>query len=151
MTDTEKPDGAALRLTFEKKLTNGQRAELRRVASPDDLDLLPAFYRLLPVGARPDARWRRLIFLLPWAEHRYGAPQPGESFARAGISEMRLFQLMRSQGPQDLLHLRRLLRQVDGTVDWGRWAPDLFYWNQQNKRRIVEDYYAAGAGKSKTK
>ncbi|MBI4655197.1 MAG: type I-E CRISPR-associated protein Cse2/CasB [Elusimicrobia bacterium] len=133
----------ALEEKFDKQLTPGQRAEIRRVALPDDLAELPAYYHLLPAGVEPGKQWQRVIFILPWVKQKKGAPPIGEQFKRAGIDERRMFQMLRSNEPQDLLCLRRLFRQADDvSADWEYFGPSLYYWNKVNKRRFVEDYYS---------
>jgi len=130
-----------------QKLGPGPRAELRRVAEPADLAIRPAFYRLFP-GQRPDERYLRVAFCLPWVKHRDEGPSLGVAFARPkpgsrvqSVHERRLFQVVRADSPTDLVQLRRLLQQVEPTVDWGHLGALLFYWNTRNKRRILEDYY----------
>ena len=62
-------DFVALKKRYDdEKFPTGARAELRRVAEPDDVALTPALYRLFP-GQRPDDRHLRLAFLLPCCKH----------------------------------------------------------------------------------
>ena len=134
----------ALKEKFDKQLTPGQRAEIRRAALPDDLAELPAYYRLLPAGVEPGKQWQRVILMLPWVKQKKGATPVGEQLENANVSEMRMFQMLRSNAPQDLVCLRRLLRQADVSADWEHFGPSLYYWNKANKRRFVEEYYSTG-------
>lgn len=127
---------------FHKKLTPGQRAELRRVKLPDDLRDIPALYRLL-AGTRPSPQILRIVFCLPYAGHREKADSMGTQLAKTKISEKRLFQIIRSENPNDLTYLRRILQQVEPVVDWNDFGPMLFYWGEKNKRRLLEDFFLA--------
>lgn len=145
-------DFAALKKRFDEMLSNGDRAEIRRVKSPDDLAMIPAYYRLLKTfGAkRSTSGWERLVYMLPYAGHRENGPSIGEALKLGKISEMRMFQVMRSEPPQDMENLRRLLQQVKPKVDWRKFGAILFYWNERNKRNIVEDFFLSGGNKDKT-
>jgi CRISPR system Cascade subunit CasB len=141
-------DFAALKLRFDKELTNGQRAEIRRAGTPGDLELMPAYYRLLR-GVRSSDGWLRVVFLLPHAAHSEGAESVGASLGRTrdgrpAVSEMRLFQVVRSGEPNDIIGFRRILQQAEPAVNWRRFGNTVFWWNKEAKRRIVEDYFMAG-------
>lgn len=135
---SDKPDFKALWARWER-LEPGPKAELRRVRDPVDLTNVPAFYRLTSGLAWPG--WQRVVFCLPWAAHRDGADPLGTVLARAGLSEKRLFQVIRSSEPNDLVQLRRLLQHARPVVDWGRFGAQLYYWNEENRRRLLEDFY----------
>jgi len=130
-----------------QKLGPGPQSELRRVGEPADLEIRPVFYRLFP-GQRPDERYLRVAFCLPWVKHQDEGSSLGATFARrkpgsqvANVNERRLFQVVRADSPTDIVQLRRLLQQVEPAVDWCQLGSLLFYWNTRNKRRILEDYY----------
>ncbi len=135
---SDKPDFVALWQRWSE-LEPGRKAELRRVRVPGDLTEVPAFYRL--IGADTRHGWRRVVYCLPWAEHASGAAPLGASFAQAKVSEKRLFQVIRSQEPNDLIQLRRLLQQARPKVDWTQLGPQLYWWSDDNKRRLLEDFY----------
>jgi CRISPR system Cascade subunit CasB len=135
---TEPYDFIALAQRYNN-LPPGPRAELRRVARPDDLALIPAFYRLLP-GIQTDKRWQRVVFFLPFVSHQEGGGRLGQKLA-GKISEARLFQVLRSTKPNDLIQLRRLAQQVEPAVDWQALGKMLFYWGEMQKRRLIEDYF----------
>jgi len=121
-------------------LGNGLKAELRRCASPSDVALLPAFYRLFS-GVRGTPQLQRIAYFLPVVKQDSGAESLGTQLAKARISETRLFQMVRSSSPNDLIQLRRLLQQLDPSLDWSVFGSLLFYWGDQQKRRLLEDFF----------
>ncbi len=133
-------DFAALRQRYQQTLTPGQRAEFRRVKSPDDLRYIPALYRLLR-GKRPWPQALRVAYCLPYANHRENGDSLGTQLVKAKVSEKRLFQILRSQPPNDLAYFRRILQQTEPTVDWNRLGSQLFYWGENSKRAIVEEFF----------
>ena len=122
-------------------LDRGKQAELRRhVQQPDELAELPAFYALYR-GIRPGRQHQRVAFFLPICKHRVGAPSIGAQFAQQNISELRIFQVIRSEYPNDLIQLRRLCQHIEATVDWKEFGDMLWYWGHDQKRRLLEDYF----------
>jgi CRISPR system Cascade subunit CasB len=136
---SELPDFVALKARYGD-LGAGPRAELRRVARPDDLALIPAFYRLLP-GIQTDARWQRIVFFLPFAAHVEQGDSLGQALA-GKVKEERLFQVLRSNPPNDLIQLRRLVQQAEPRVHWQQMGKTLWFWGEISKRRLVEDYFS---------
>lgn len=142
---------------LEKRIS-GLKAELKRAAAPGDLAEIPAFYRLM-AGNGTHAYWQRLAFFLPYVNHQEGADSLGKQLAKGGVSEMRLFQVMRSESPNDIIQLRRLVQQIKPTVDWQDFGGMLFYWDyvrpghdaKENKRRLLEDYFLNTGSKHSTK
>lgn len=129
-----------------KGLRPGPRAELRRVRLPTELIETPAFYRLFSgTGEREWEKraYQRLIFCLPHIKHTDEDISLGKSLARAGmVSEKRLFQVIRSERPNDMIQLRRVLQMVAPVmVNWPRTAKLLWYWNDRSKRDLLEDYF----------
>lgn len=135
----ELPDFAALRGRYEG-LPAGARAELRRVADPDDLSMTTALYRLFP-GERPDDRHLRLAYLLPWCKHTTRAKPLGTQLADAKVAEARILQTARARTPLDLAQLRRLVMHIEPAVDWSAFGRTLWYWGERSKRELVEDFY----------
>ena len=122
-------------------LDRGKQAELRRHArKPDDLGELPAYYALFH-GIRPSRQHQRVAFFLPVCKHREGAPSIGEQLADRKISEMRIFQVIRSESPNDLIQLRRLCQHIEPEVDWRKFGEMLWYWGDKAKRQLLEDYF----------
>jgi len=122
-----------------KDLNNGSKAELRRCAAPDDVAMVPAFYRLF--FGETDARHRRVAFFLPYAMHVPNSALLGAQLGKGKISEQRLFQVLRSESPNDLIQLRRLVQQIEPQLDWTEFGKQLFFWNDDQKRRILEHFF----------
>lgn len=138
----ELPDFVALKKHFDEKLSNGERAELRRIAEPDDVALTPALYRLFP-GQKPDDRHLRLAFLLPCCKHSSKAKSLGAQLAEAKVAEARVLQIARTHAPLDIVQLRRLLAHIEPAVNWADFGRMAWYWNDKAKRQLVEDFYIA--------
>ncbi len=140
------------RFTELSKRISGLQAEIKRASSPEDLIEVPAFYRLM-AGIGTHAGWQRVAFFLPYAKHKAGAESLGKQLAKAGVSEMRLFQVIRSSSPNDIVQLRRLVQQVKPTVDWQTFGNTLLYWDydDRNKRNLLEDYFLAANNKNTNK
>ncbi len=137
----ELPDFIALRARYDdKSFPSGAKAELRRVAEPDDLALTTALYRLFP-GARPDDRHLRLAYLLPWCKHASKTTSLGVQLAEAKVAEARVLQTARARAPLDLVQLRRLVMHIEPAVDWTAFGRTLWFWGERAKREIVEDFY----------
>ena len=123
----------------------GATADIRRVSSADELLDLPAFYRLVePFGWQADLkpwdkeRWQRLVFLINHVTDK-GENSLGKAFALSGkVSDKRLFQIVRADSPNDITQLRRLLKQVKPEVSWQKMATQLWRWNLQEKRSLLE-------------
>jgi CRISPR system Cascade subunit CasB len=138
-TNHGSPDFIGLYRRYEN-LSPGQKAELRRIAAPDKLRDIPSLYRLFPRQQISD-NWLRVAFLLPHCRHRNDALSLGSQFAAAKVNEARLFQVVRANEPIDLIQLRRLVFQVQPTVDWSQCGWTLLIWNKEKKRELLEDYF----------
>lgn len=129
----------------------GPKAELRRAATPADLLEVPAFYRLFSGRGHTELEkqaYQRLIFCLPCIkQHTEKQVSLGAALARSDdsgrskVSEKRLFQIIRSEFPNDMIQLRRTLKMVEPTVNWPLAAKQLWFWNTLNKRDLLEDYF----------
>ena len=126
---------------------SGATADIRRVASMDELLDLPAFYRLVePFGWRTNTYyeklgWQRLVFLINHVVDKgENAPSLGKALALGKVSEKRLFQVIRADSPNDILQLRRLLIQVKPDINWQKTAPLLWRWSIKDKRSLLEDF-----------
>ncbi len=138
------PDFMALYKAWEQ-LRPGMKAELRRIGSPDELIETPSFYRLFSGKATQEwakQAYQRLIFCLPCIKHMEKDVGLGEALAKGkGISEKRLFQVIRSEPPNDMIQLRRLLLMAEPSVNWPRVGKLLWYWNERSKRDLLEEYF----------
>ncbi|HBR22143.1 MAG TPA: type I-E CRISPR-associated protein Cse2/CasB [Nitrospiraceae bacterium] len=150
---SELPDFVGIKKYFDTRLSSGQRKDLKKANSPDDLTLIPAYYQLIknfiPTGKWSRERWRQVVYLMPYASHSEKTPNLGVLLARAGVREARLFQIIRSEYPNDFIQLRRILQQIKPSVNWQHFGKQLFFWldgqemHKQGwaKRQILEDYY----------
>lgn len=138
-----------------KKQIGGLEAELRRAAEPEDVLEKPAFYQLMQgklVQDKDKKGWQRIAFFLPYiVDHRPDAKSLGRQLGEAKINEIRLFQMLRSDSPNDLIQLRRLVQQIEPGLDWIAFGETLFYWNKAKKQQIVQDYFIASVPEEKTK
>lgn len=149
MSDGENktPDFLALYQRYQA-LKPGPQAELKRVMNPGDLIEVPAFYRVLQDN-KAHKGMQRLLYCLPLVKHQENGDSLGRALAKADINEKRLFMVIRSQEPNDLIQLRRLLKQANPTLDWQTTAKTLYYWNDQAKRQLLEDFFYYQNTKSK--
>jgi CRISPR system Cascade subunit CasB len=156
----------ALYAEFEG-LNNGDKAAIRRTAEPDDLLLNPAFYRLVQETLsrfqeaelskareffKNLSQVARIVYLLPFIQHQPLGKSLGALLKENDISERRLFLVMRSEYPHDLIQLRRLCQQFKGeTVDAIKLGKLLLYWGKDktasegSKRQLMKDFYLSFA------
>ncbi|WNB74755.1 type I-E CRISPR-associated protein Cse2/CasB [Methylomonas koyamae] len=142
-------------------LSNGDKASIRRCVEPDDLLITPAFLRLISeVMGRFNGTERanaaeffnhlsqiaRIVYVLPFAKP--SGNSLGAVFNKQEVSERRLFLVMRSEYPQDLIQLRRLCQQCkDADMDGLKLANLLLYWGKDkatsegSKRQLMKDFY----------
>jgi CRISPR system Cascade subunit CasB len=127
-----------------EQLPGGPKAELRRVRKPDELIKVPAFYRLFSgrtAKEREKQAYLRMVFCLPYVRH-FGNDNLGKALAKSkSVSEKRLFQVIRSDAPNDMIQLRRILQMVEPSANWTMTAKTLWYWNDRSKRDLLEDYF----------
>ena len=172
------------------KFSNGDRAEIRKVAEPEDLFTCPAFYKLLGnrLNKKNEKQWIRVVFLLvkglkhkevnlshkdihteskdinspaltssnteqmnkdkqQMESQRVNSSQQkrrlsiGEALANYKISEKRVFQVIRSESPNDLIQLRRLVIQAQPTVNFQGFAKQLWYWGKKSKKRFITRFF----------
>jgi CRISPR system Cascade subunit CasB len=133
-----------------KELSNGEKAAIRREVSPEDLQTNPVFYRLIAATPFADhiAQATRLVYLMPFIQHQTNGKTLGALLKERNISERRLFLVMRSEYPQDLIQLRRLCQQFkDEKLDGVKLGKLLFYWgkdknsSERSKRELMQNFY----------
>ncbi|MGB0664188.1 MAG: type I-E CRISPR-associated protein Cse2/CasB [Pontibacterium sp.] len=142
MNNKEKPlpDFLAIYERYQS-LTPGQRAELRRCAKPEELSEVPAFYRLVSKESSIYGQ-RQFVFCLPLLTHKSDGPSLGQALGKqAGLSEKRMMMVLRSEAPNDLLQLRRLLAMCKPSVDIAKAGKTIFFWSETSKRKLIEDYF----------
>jgi CRISPR system Cascade subunit CasB len=136
-------------------LSNGEKASIRREVEADDLQTNPVFYRLIQGTefANKASQAARLVYFLPFVQHKADGKKMGAVLKDKNISERRLFLVVRSEYPNDLTQLRRLLQQVKpyAVVDWSAFGEMLFWWgktkekSENSKRRLMQDFYLSSA------
>ncbi len=146
-------------------LDNGASAQIRRVAEPDQLRDIPAFYRLVqPLGwhdAALQGPLLRMVFCLSAGKDVIKHAEPddknpqginlGKSLANSDkINERRIYQLIRTDWPNDMIQLRRLLAHAEPKVYWPAMAQQLAWWNPRARRQLMEDFIIALPQKKKT-
>jgi len=129
---------------FWQTLDKGQRAEIRRASTPEDLECLPAFYHLIgDYNPRETKQLARVAFFLPFAEKNSEEAKPlGEQLNEAKISEKRIFQVVRSTSPHDLVQFRRVIQQAKlNSLNWEAFGKNLFYWGNFSKKQLVQSFF----------
>lgn len=139
MSESRTPDFMPI-LEQYQQLKPGPKAELRRVTEPDDLVEVPAFYRLLN-GQKGDYKMKRVIYCLPAIKRNDPDMSLGQALANAGVSEKRLFMVVRSESPNDIIQLRRLIKMVEPNVNWQECASLVYWWGKRNKQKLLEDFF----------
>jgi CRISPR system Cascade subunit CasB len=144
--DRKIPDFLKLFSAYEKA-NSGTRAMIRRAASVEQLLDEPAFYRLVgPLGyeSNQHEQWGRVVFCLclPRIKHvAENGPSLGAALSHGGrITDRRLFQVLRSKAPHDMTQLRRLILFVEPALDWVKAAKALWYWGENSRRTLLEDF-----------
>lgn len=129
-----------------QKLPPGPKAEIRRISQPDELLDLPAFYRLVEPFGWQDLppwkkdSWKRLVFLIHHIKDQ-GDNSLGKALALSGsVNEKRLFQVIRSDYPADVIQLRRVLKQAAPNLSWYKMAKQIWDWDKYRKRSLMEDF-----------
>lgn len=167
-TDKNKTIDASIPLNSEaiwqawQGLDNAASAQMRRVTEPEELKDQPAFYRLVqPLGWQSDdARVKRallrIIFCLTAGKTSLKRTDKETSLgaglaASKKINEQRIFQLIRSDAPSDMVHLRRLIIHAEPSVNWSKFVTTLYYWNKRAKQNLLEDFVIASAPTSDKK
>lgn len=147
MIKSGEPDYINLANNYQS-LTNGQQAEIRRAAEPEELLELPAFYHLIrKAGLKANGQSCRLVWFLPSVAHQEKAEPLGRVMANKEVNERRLFQVVRAEYPNDLIQLQRIVRQIKPDLNWADFGNMLYYWGQtrdgskKSKQTIMKDYY----------
>ncbi|EGW22013.1 type I-E CRISPR-associated protein Cse2/CasB [Methylobacter tundripaludum] len=147
-----KPQNDYLKLVERyQQLDNGQKAMLRRATSPDDMTGIAAFYQLISATKfqlkQDEKQAAQLVYFLPWVQQRANGKPLGRSLHEHGISEKRLFLVVRRESPDDLIQLRRVVQQIKpiAYADWSDLGNLLFYWGKKNKHQLMRDFYISAS------
>lgn len=134
-----------------EQLDTGQKAMLRRAISPDDMTGIAAFYQLISATKfqlkQNEKQAAQLVYFLPWVQQRTNGKPLGRSLREHGISEKRLFLVVRRESPDDLVQLRRIVQQIKpiAYADWSELGNLLFYWGKKNKHQLMRDFYISAS------
>ena len=141
-------------ISFYKKwerLKPGPKAELRRVKEPEELMDRPAFYHFI-ASLGFENPWKEglamLLFCIPYISHPGENNRIGAALGKSGkVSEKRIYQVIRSEYPNDIIQLRRILQHIKPQVNWPTAAKQIYFWHlknkdhvKQNKRQLLEDF-----------
>lgn len=147
MSKLDEPDYLNLVKNYQL-LSNGQRAEIRRTVEPEALLDIPAFYQLIQkTELKPNAQSCRLVWFLPVVTHADESSPLGRVMANKDVNERRLFQIVRSEYPNDLIQFRRILQQIKPSQNWKSFGTLLYYWgitkdgSKKSKQTLLKDYY----------
>lgn len=153
-------DPMALYIAWQN-LDKGASAQLRRVAEPDALRDIPIFYRLVqPFGWYEQKNQRgllRMVFCLSAGKDAITHAEPDEKNPRGislgkalayrepgrdntVINERRIYQLLRTDWPNDMVQLRRLIIHAEPTLYWPLLAKQLTGWFPSDRRQLLEDF-----------
>ncbi len=135
----------------------GPRAELRRANDLNEVALTPAYHQLL--AALRDSRWqpkdeeweRLALIAATLSRIEQDAPEhaPAEQFAaprKSGqgprLSGLRFRRLIQEPDHAALFTpMQRVVRQLDKRANVAALARDLYWWNDDVRRRWATDYY----------
>lgn len=145
-------------------LGNGDKAAIRKVAATNELLMNPAFYHLIQAvlnefkdenrnkaqGVLQNLQQvARIVFFLPYVKIQ--GKSLGWLFKEQGISERRLFLMMRSEKPDDLIQLRRLCQQLrEHKADAVNLGEMMYYWGDKKKQQLMKDYYLSSSLSAET-
>lgn len=131
-------------------LGKGDQARLRRVKKPEELREVDAFFRLCANAGlmeRHLVKMERVLFFIPWV-YPFEGLRLGAALENSKVDERRLFQVLRSESPNDLVYLRRAIQMAASkhktkklAFDWKSASTLLFFWGESNKKNILHDYY----------
>ncbi|CCP01684.1 CRISPR-associated protein, Cse2 family [Erwinia amylovora Ea644] len=138
------------------QLDPGSKAKIRRATQPDDLMDIPAFYLLVAPFGWPQQRYAllRMVFCLSAGKIRPSEDDKqsiGRVFADKGISQPRIFQVIRADYPNDMVQLRRLIIHAEPEVYWPGFAQQLYGWYKSDRRKLLEDFVITTAHKTSRK
>jgi len=147
------PDFINLHDRYQNQLDNGERAQIKRATDPEDLLELPAFYRVIGSASNKELKQlARVAFFLPLiTTHNKEAISLGRQLSHHKISEKRLFHIIRSESPNDLIQLRRVLQQAKlAKINWDDLGGTLYFWGKGQKQRLMQDFYLTPQKKEET-
>ena len=157
---TEGDESSGLLISWWEALDQdrGERANLRRAASPSEVAFGPALHRLLgrlsgkgyPVGTDGTVAVAAVAGLAAHVKSHIGGASiaqqmatPKSPGAGARVSGLRFRRLLAVSDRDELYPLLlRVVRLLDGHVNLVSLANAAFWWNDRTKRDWAYDYYA---------
>lgn len=137
------------------QLDPGSKAKIRRATQPDDLMDIPAFTCWWPLWLAAAAlRVAANGVCLSAGKIRPSEDKQqsiGRVFADKGISQPRIFQVIRADYPNDMVQLRRLIIHAEPEVYWPGFAQQLYGWYKSDRRKLLEDFVITTAHKTSRK
>ncbi|HOU80703.1 MAG TPA: type I-E CRISPR-associated protein Cse2/CasB [Methanoregulaceae archaeon] len=131
----------------------GDRADLRRCTSPEDVMFVPAYYRLRKMlSAFGDINDKALCIVaavLSHAQAHDGSERCAAQLARKPpgkespvMSNLRFRKFLTIRDPATLLREGiRAVRLLDGTVNIPDLARSLYWWTRETRKEWAFDYY----------
>lgn len=120
------------------------RNDLKRVCTISEMEKCGAFYSLLR-NVAPDyprsgvTQAARVFFFFPCLRHEDGGKTIGSVLKRYKPDKLDL--MLRNDYPYDIEILKEACEIVGGSLDYRKFAPLVYFWNEENKERIMVDYY----------
>lgn len=120
-------------------LPSQDKRMLARATTVADIDDCPAFYKLASQLRQYSLRClRRVCLILPHVQS--GGKDIGD------MSEADISAIAKTKSPNDLLLLKRACRKVGGVSR--SVITRVYYWGDENRRRLVRDWYFSRTEKS---
>lgn len=159
----EVPDFAHLKDVYEN-LPTGPRTEIKRARTLDEIRKLPSFYRWAskdPVAAKclhneySIKNIQRAAFFIAHGQHDLKSPTLGKLFAEAGVSDLRVYQMVKSSAPRDIQHLKNLIRITSSKtksfkLNWQEFGRILYNWTvpwAYHKENMLRDFVLNSEGR----
>ncbi len=148
--DSDKPLGKALQKFWEDLQRNrGDRAELRRAKSVDDIILLPVFQHACP-RFRPffenEENWEfRVAAVMGLLAHVRTTTVQEIALQMAGnppvVSELRFRRLLQKDRKELFIAMIRVLRMLDNKANLHNLANSVYYWGDRTKHEWAFTYF----------
>lgn len=151
------PNFITLKASYDK-LSNGHKADIKRVRSMGDLRSVPAFYhwalteeiaaKLVNSSTYNIEKMARIAYFIPLIEHVEEGDTIGQVLAKKNISEARVMQCIKAKAPKDLAYLKLIAKHASAKdkalyLDWPRFGKILYYWDSEtnfDKENILRDF-----------
>ena len=155
--DTDKPSGEILKKCWiDIQQNRGERAELSRAKSVDDIILLPAFQRIClrfkPLFDGEDNWEARLAAIVGLLAHVRTTTNQEIALQMAGnppvVSELRFRRLLQKDRRELFVAMIRVLRMLNNQANLHDLANSVYYWGNIAKRDWAFTYFPNTPGKA---